>query len=118
MPKPKQTIRALPRASSADTPPGPLPSLEWFARPPGAVDRFREADGALFPLSVSDQPRTDTVNSAQRESINAALRALWDGTPPKGIQVKRRDDQIQGWQKDNGRVVTSQRTNRRFFRGR
>ena len=90
MAKRKQTVRGLPGANSAATPPGPWSVVTWSAvepqrqtvaeaRPshrrrkgpvPGTVSRYREADHKLYPeleqLAVPEK----------RGSISAAARHL------------------------------------------
>jgi hypothetical protein len=68
-----------------------------------------------------DDLRPNAISSDQREltpgwqSIQEAIAKAWEDGIPKGLSVKQRDDAIRLWQKQNGRVVTSERTIRRYL---
>jgi hypothetical protein len=56
------------------------------------------------------------VKSVQRESIAAAVKALWNDKVPSGTHTRDRNDKIQDWQKKNGRAVASEKTIDRYFK--
>lgn len=65
--------------------------------------------------SESDLQRSSEKNTAQRESIKAAIAALWPNGISKRLSVQRRDQKILEWQKVNGRVVVSAKSISRFM---
>jgi len=54
--------------------------------------------------------------SAQRESIDQAVRAIWPNGVPKGMMVGKRNQQITDWQRSNGLAVPNDKTIDRYFR--
>lgn len=53
--------------------------------------------------------------SSQRESIDAAVDALWKGSVPARMPIQVRNYEIARWLQDNKKVVASERTIRRYF---
>jgi hypothetical protein len=55
------------------------------------------------------------LSEPRRHSIEQAMKGLWGKKGPRGILVEQRDNQISDYQRSHGLVVTSAKTNQRFF---
>jgi hypothetical protein len=48
-------------------------------------------------------------------SVHEAVRSMWPNGIPRSIPAKTRDDQIYAWQKQNNRMITKDRSIRRYL---
>jgi hypothetical protein len=82
MKKKKHTIRGLPPASSATTPPGPWVPPVWTRRrkgpAPGTVDRYGASDRALYA-------KLERLMREQQISASNAARQLADDGKVAGV---------------------------------
>jgi hypothetical protein len=79
----------------------------------------------FLPIATTTKkPRTNVKlaagkrNNAHVASIKAAIAGLWPEGFPPGLIVKKRDDKIIEWQKENERQITDPRTIRRYLGGK
>lgn len=63
----------------------------------------------------TNTPSISDKRTPQRESIKAAIAALWPSGIPVGLPVQRRDQKIIEWQKTNGRAIVSAKSISRFL---
>ncbi|EGP09596.1 hypothetical protein CSIRO_0754 [Bradyrhizobiaceae bacterium SG-6C] len=85
----------------------------------GPSDNIAAPDFASHSSIASQTARELAVpkrRSAQRESIEQAVRAIWPNGVPKGIMAGKRNQQITNWQRQNRLVVPSDKTIDRYFR--
>jgi hypothetical protein len=87
-------------------------SLELPARTTG----FVPADNVVAVNSVAvNSVREAKKMTAVQASIGEAVKALWPDGVPQSLQLQQRDNQIIEWQRENKRVVVSQKSIRRYL---
>jgi hypothetical protein len=107
-------LRSADRNEKLCRPEEPKEANETIAHGISGINQLYPSTPATPAPVAMRQPAT-LVESVQRESIAAAVEALWSGTVLAGIPVNKRDDAIIKWQRDNDRAVVSERTLRRYF---
>ncbi|PAP96628.1 hypothetical protein CIT31_02540 [Mesorhizobium wenxiniae] len=96
-------------------------SLDHFKQKLAGKMEKAEPEPEAAPALVTPLPTENSggtvakKTSSQREAIDRAVKELWDGQPPQGLTVERRDERIQQFAKTHELSVPSSRTIRRHF---
>jgi hypothetical protein len=65
--------------------------------------------------AASKRAGRHALSEPRRHSIEQAVKGIWGRKGPRGILVEQRDSRISEYQRSQGLVVTSAKTNQRFF---
>jgi hypothetical protein len=83
---------------------------------PARTTGFVPADNVVAVNSVAvNSVREAKKMTAVQASIGEAVKALWPDGVPQSLQLQQRDNQIIEWQRENKRVVVSQKSIRRYL---
>ena len=78
-------------------------------------DKVTRGSNEVDSIEKRSRPRR---RSAQQESVEEAIKAIWGDEIPKGIPVGKRNQAIMEWQKANRRAIVDAVTIRRFLNAR
>jgi hypothetical protein len=66
---------------------------------------------------ASKRAERHVLSEVTRSSIKQSIKGIWGKKNPTGISVKQRDSRISEYQRSHDLLVTSPKTNQRFFKG-